>query len=163
HAASTTADIDIAATRRHLSNCPTCLALLLPATTSRKPANTNPLVRGDHTNQGISLACALITILTHPNNNASHPDFGSRIVRSSMPHSPKQEVPPPTPGDPRPNDLVYDCAIIGGGPAGLSAAVYMGRMRRTVLVIDDQSGRSTWHQVNRNYLGFPDGVHAIAL
>src|SRR5690348_12912539 len=58
---------------------------------------------------------------------------------------------------------VYDCAIIGGGPAGLSAAVYMGRMRRSVIVIDDREGRSTWHQVNRNYLGFPDGIHASKL
>lgn len=56
-----------------------------------------------------------------------------------------------------------DCAIIGGGPAGLSAALYMGRMRRSVVVVDDYEGRSTWHQVNRNYLGFPDGVHATAL
>src|SRR5689334_20164734 len=58
---------------------------------------------------------------------------------------------------------IYDCAIIGGGPAGLSAAIYMGRMRRSVLVLDNKSGRSTWHQVNRNYLGFLDGVHATAL
>ncbi len=58
---------------------------------------------------------------------------------------------------------VYDCAVIGGGPAGLSAALYMGRMRRTTLVIDDDEGRSTWHQINRNYLGFPDGIHATAL
>lgn len=57
----------------------------------------------------------------------------------------------------------YDCAIIGGGPAGLSAAIYMGRMRRSVIVVDDEHGRSTWHQVNRNYLGFPDGVHAAQL
>ena len=52
----------------------------------------------------------------------------------------------------------YDCAIIGGGPAGLSAAIYMGRMRRSVVVLDDKAGRSTWHQVNRNYLGFPRGL-----
>lgn len=57
----------------------------------------------------------------------------------------------------------YDCAIVGGGPAGLSAAIYMGRMRRSVIVIDDDQGRSTWHQVNRNYLGFVDGIHATAL
>lgn len=57
----------------------------------------------------------------------------------------------------------YDCAIVGGGPAGLSAAVYAGRMRRSVIVIDDDKGRSTWHQVNRNYLGFIDGIHATAL
>jgi thioredoxin reductase (NADPH) len=57
----------------------------------------------------------------------------------------------------------FDCAVVGGGPAGLSAAIYMGRMRRSVIVLDDQEGRSTWHQVNRNYLGFPDGIHATAL
>jgi thioredoxin reductase (NADPH) len=58
---------------------------------------------------------------------------------------------------------VYDCAVVGAGPAGLSAALYMGRMRRSVIVIDDREGRSTWHQVNRNYLGFPDGIHANKL
>jgi len=36
-------------------------------------------------------------------------------------------------------------------------------MRRSVLVVDSEEGRSKWHQVNRNYLGFPDGVHATAL
>src|SRR4051794_618419 len=60
-------------------------------------------------------------------------------------------------------DSIFDCVIVGAGPAGLSAAVYLGRLRRKVLVIDDRHGRSTWHQVNRNYLGFPDGVHATAL
>ncbi|MDQ3929620.1 MAG: NAD(P)/FAD-dependent oxidoreductase, partial [Chloroflexota bacterium] len=57
----------------------------------------------------------------------------------------------------------YDCAVVGGGPAGLSAAIYMGRMRRSVVVIDDDQGRSSWHQVNRNYLGFVDGIHAKSL
>ncbi len=61
------------------------------------------------------------------------------------------------------DERVYDCAVVGAGPAGLSAALYMGRMRRNVIVIDDREGRSTWHQVNRNYLGFPDGVHANRL
>src|SRR6478672_3779148 len=58
---------------------------------------------------------------------------------------------------------LYDCAIIGGGPAGLSAALQLGRLRRAAIVIDDSRGRSTWHQINRNYLGFPDGIHATAL
>lgn len=60
-------------------------------------------------------------------------------------------------------DKVYDCIVVGGGPAGLSAAIYLGRMRRSVLVIDSEEGRSSWQQVNRNYLGFPDGIHATAL
>jgi thioredoxin reductase (NADPH) len=32
-----------------------------------------------------------------------------------------------------------------------------------VVVIDDDHGRSNWHQVNRNYLGFVDGIHAKSL
>jgi thioredoxin reductase (NADPH) len=63
----------------------------------------------------------------------------------------------------RGRDKIYDCAIVGAGPAGLSAAVYMGRMRRSVIVIDNKEGRSNWHQINRNYLGFLDGIHATAL
>jgi thioredoxin reductase (NADPH) len=58
---------------------------------------------------------------------------------------------------------VYDCAIVGGGPAGLSAAVNLSRMRRSVVVIDDRDGRSLWSQINRNYLGFPDGIPAAEI
>ena len=58
---------------------------------------------------------------------------------------------------------VFDCAIIGGGPAGLSAAIYLGRFLRSVLVIDDGEGRSTYPQINENYLGFPDGIAATDL
>jgi thioredoxin reductase (NADPH) len=52
----------------------------------------------------------------------------------------------------------YDALILGGGPAGLSAAVYLGRFTRSVLVLDAGAGRSSFSQVNENYLGFPDGV-----
>src|SRR5260221_14417402 len=58
---------------------------------------------------------------------------------------------------------IYDTIIIGGGPAGLSAAIYLGRFLRSVLVIDDGDGRSTYPQINENYLGFPDGIAAIEL
>lgn len=53
---------------------------------------------------------------------------------------------------------MYDALILGGGPAGLSAAVYLGRFTRRVLVLDAGEGRSSYAQVNDNYLGFPDGV-----
>jgi thioredoxin reductase (NADPH) len=67
-----------------------------------------------------------------------------------------------SPGMGGPDDPV-DCVIVGGGPAGLSAAIYLGRLRRSTLVVDDRAGRSLWSQVNRNYLGFPDGVEAAEL
>ncbi len=62
-----------------------------------------------------------------------------------------------------PQDTIYDCLIIGGGPAGLSAAIYMGRFLRNVLVLDEGRGRSTYAQMNDNYLGFPNGVTAREL
>ena len=54
--------------------------------------------------------------------------------------------------------MLYDALILGGGPAGLSAAVYLGRFTRSVLMLDAGEGRSSFAQVNDNYLGFPDGV-----
>ncbi|MBF9070778.1 NAD(P)/FAD-dependent oxidoreductase [Streptacidiphilus fuscans] len=56
-----------------------------------------------------------------------------------------------------------DAAVIGGGPAGLSAAIYLARYNREVLVFDTGHGRSTHHQVNHNYLGFPDGIATVDL
>ena len=53
---------------------------------------------------------------------------------------------------------MYDALILGGGPAGLSAAIYLGRFTRRVLVLDMGQGRSSFSQCNENYLGFPDGV-----
>ncbi len=53
---------------------------------------------------------------------------------------------------------MYDALILGGGPAGLSAAVYLGRFTRRVLVLDSGAGRSSFAQNNENYLGFPNGI-----
>lgn len=55
-----------------------------------------------------------------------------------------------------------DCAIIGGGAAGLSAAINLGRMRRSTIVVDDKD-RFRWQHSIHNYLGFPDGTSAAYL
>ncbi|MEE8401249.1 MAG: NAD(P)/FAD-dependent oxidoreductase [Candidatus Hydrothermarchaeaceae archaeon] len=39
---------------------------------------------------------------------------------------------------------IYDCIIIGAGPGGLQAAIYLGRYNREVLLLDRGGGR-TWH------------------
>ncbi|HEX6292300.1 MAG TPA: NAD(P)/FAD-dependent oxidoreductase [Herpetosiphonaceae bacterium] len=59
--------------------------------------------------------------------------------------------------------MAYEALVIGGGPAGLSAALYLARFDRTVALFDTGRGRSSWHQINHNYLGFPGGVPARKL
>lgn len=60
-------------------------------------------------------------------------------------------------------DKRYDALVVGAGPAGLSAAIYLGRFLRKTLVIDSGAGRWNGPQVNENYLGFPNGVTATRL
>lgn len=54
--------------------------------------------------------------------------------------------------------MTYDCVIIGGGIAGLQAAIQLGRYKHEVLVIDAGYGRSTLCRDYHNLLGWPDGV-----
>ena len=53
---------------------------------------------------------------------------------------------------------VLDCLIIGGGAAGLVAAVYLGRFRRSCVVVDEGRSRLAWIPKSRNVVGFPDGI-----
>jgi thioredoxin reductase (NADPH) len=52
----------------------------------------------------------------------------------------------------------YDCLVIGGGPAGLTAALYLARFRRRVLVIDAGKSRAAGIPRSHNHPGFIDGI-----
>lgn len=56
-------------------------------------------------------------------------------------------------------DDFYDVLIVGGGPAGLTAATYLRRFRRSICVIDKGHSRLSLIPVSHNYPGFPDGVN----
>ena len=56
-------------------------------------------------------------------------------------------------------DDALDAIVIGAGPAGLTAGLYLGRFRRRVLVIDGGDSRASWIPTSHNHPGFPDGVH----
>jgi thioredoxin reductase (NADPH) len=51
-----------------------------------------------------------------------------------------------------------DALIIGGGPAGLTCAIYLARYRRKVVVIDSRSSRAALIPKTHNYPGFADGI-----
>ena len=51
-----------------------------------------------------------------------------------------------------------DCLIIGAGPAGLTAATYLARFRRNIVVLDAGQSRARWIPASHNCPGFPFGV-----
>jgi thioredoxin reductase (NADPH) len=57
----------------------------------------------------------------------------------------------------------YDCAVIGAGPAGLTAAIYLARYRRRIVVFDGGNSRARWIPESHNCPGFPGGISGMAL
>ena len=56
-----------------------------------------------------------------------------------------------------------DTLIVGAGPAGLTAAIYLARFRRRVLVTDTGASRALWIPRSRNLPGFAQGLHGETL
>jgi thioredoxin reductase (NADPH) len=56
-----------------------------------------------------------------------------------------------------------ECLIIGGGPAGLTAAIYLARFNRKVTLIDNGESRARLIPKTHNYPGFEDGVSGSKL
>lgn len=59
----------------------------------------------------------------------------------------------------------YDVIIIGGGAAGLTAAIYAGRARLNTILLEQQlcGGLATYTNEIENYPGFPEGETGTGL
>src|SRR6202789_1403372 len=64
-----------------------------------------------------------------------------------------------------PKDKVFDVAVVGSGPAGLSTAVYAASEGLAVAVCDTRAfgGQAGASARIENYLGFPTGISGLAL
>src|SRR4051812_5377584 len=58
--------------------------------------------------------------------------------------------------------MAFDVVVIGGGPAGLAAATWLGRYRRQTLVVDSEEYRNRFTELTHGYLG-RDPIPPMAL
>jgi thioredoxin reductase (NADPH) len=67
--------------------------------------------------------------------------------------------------DPRPERSHYDFGIVGGGPAGLAAAVYGASDGLSTIVLerDVPGGQASHTSMIENFFGFPDGIGGAEL
>src|SRR4029079_3860955 len=63
----------------------------------------------------------------------------------------------------RMDEPILDCLVIGGGPAGLTAAIYLGRFPLDILVVDGGKSRASLIPCTRNHAGYPDGIEGTEL
>ena len=53
---------------------------------------------------------------------------------------------------------LLDTLVVGGGPAGLTAAIYLARFHLKVRVIDAGDSRAEWIPLSHNHAGYPEGI-----
>lgn len=61
------------------------------------------------------------------------------------------------------DDPLLDCLIVGAGPGGLTAAIYLARFRRRIRVIDAGDSRAALIAHSHNMPGFPEGISGDVL
>ena len=79
---------------------------------------------------------------------------GRRMQNRSSETAPEQGSNAPAP---RAQDCL-DCLIVGGGPAGLTAALYLARFNRRFLVVDSGAPRAAWIPTSHNIPVFAEGI-----
>ncbi|MXO46740.1 NAD(P)/FAD-dependent oxidoreductase [Erythrobacter vulgaris] len=60
-------------------------------------------------------------------------------------------------------DNIDDCIIIGAGPAGLTAAIYLARYYLDIRMFDCGTSRASWIPTSHNHAGFPEGINGNEL
>ena len=76
--------------------------------------------------------------------------MSQRSVPASEPHDAARDAP-------------LDCLIVGGGPAGLTAALYLARFRRRALVVDAGEPRAAWIPKSHTLPMLEDGISGADL
>lgn len=61
------------------------------------------------------------------------------------------------------DDEPLDCLVIGGGPAGLTAAIYLSRYHLDIMVVDGGKSRAAWIPRTHNHAGYPEGIKGTDL
>lgn len=56
-----------------------------------------------------------------------------------------------------------DCIIIGAGPAGLTAAIYLARFHLSIRLFDSGTSRAALIPCTHNHAGFPEGISGTEL
>jgi thioredoxin reductase (NADPH) len=63
----------------------------------------------------------------------------------------------------RMTEKTHDALVIGGGPAGLTAAIYLARFHLDTIVVDADKSRAALIPLTRNHAGYPDGIRGVDL
>lgn len=77
-------------------------------------------------------------------------------VAPSLVQGPTQAFAPPVPTIASPT--ILDTVVIGAGPAGLTAGIYLRRFHREIAIVDAGDSRAKRIPRSRNYPGFPEGI-----
>ncbi|TMM50120.1 NAD(P)/FAD-dependent oxidoreductase [Qipengyuania marisflavi] len=60
-------------------------------------------------------------------------------------------------------ETIDDCIIIGAGPAGLTAAIYLARFHLSIRLFDCGTSRAAWIPRTHNHAGYPEGIEGKEL